>query len=272
MATAPLTRKAGTALWLQVEQALTQEILTGVLPEGARLPTEPALMARFGVSRFTIRQAIASLERRGLVHAAQGRGTFVQTPVLTYPISARTRFSRNLIEQGFDPGGEVLSQRVVPAGPEVAARLGIPAWQSVVHRRGIGKANDLPIELADVFLPLSRFPDFPVRRAAHATLTATFASYGIADYVRASTQIEARLPTEEEASLLRQPAAAPVLVVTRVDADLSGVPILFGRALWSSERVVFDLTDPPVRPPKEAGGESGGGGGIFRGPGPGPLL
>jgi len=237
-----LTRKAGTALWLQVEQALTQDILTGVLAEGAQLPTEPALMARFGVSRFTVRQAIASLERRGLVRAEQGRGTFVHTPVLTYGLSERTRFSRNLIEQGFDPGGEVLSQAVVPAGPEVAAQLRIPAWQSVVHRRGIGKANDLPIELADVYLPLSRFPEFPARRAMHATLTATFASYGIKDYVRASTLIEARLPTEDEARLLRQPAASPVLVVTRVDADMAGVPILFGRASWSSDRVTFDVT------------------------------
>ena len=238
-----LTRKAGSALWLQVEQALEQDILVGAFAVGAKLPTEPDLMSRFGVSRFTIRQAIGSLERRGLVRAEQGRGTFVHAPVLTYPLSERTRFSRNLIEQGFDPGGEVLSQTIVPAGPEIAEKLRIPVWQSVVHRRGIGKANDIPIELADVFLPLSRFPDFPRRRAEHATYTATLASYGIKDYLRASTLIEARMPNEQEAQLLRQATSSPVFVVTRIDTDLDGVPILFGRAVWSSDRVVFDLTE-----------------------------
>lgn len=238
-----LTRKAGTALWLQVEQALVQDILGGTLTAGTRLPTEPDLMARFGVSRFTVRQAIASLERRGLLRAEQGRGTFVHAPNLVYPISGRTRFSRNLIEQGFEPGGEVLFQSVVPAGPEVGEKLRIPDWQSVAHRRGIGKADDIPIELADVFLPLSRFPDFARRRDKHTTYTATFASYGIKDYLRASTLIEARMPSEQEAHLLRQSASSPVFVVTRIDTDLEGVPILFGRGVWSAERVSFDLSD-----------------------------
>jgi GntR family phosphonate transport system transcriptional regulator len=243
-----LTRKAGRALWLQVEQALEQDILVGALAVGAKLPTESDLMARFGVSRFTIRQAIGRLERRNLVHAEQGRGTFVHAPVLTYPLSKRTRFSRNLIEQGFDPGGEVLSQSVVPADAEIAEKLHIAEWQPVVHRRGIGKANDIPIELADVFLPLGRFPDFPQRKAEHVTYTATLATYGIRDYLRASTLIEARMPSEQEAQLLRQSASSPVFVVTRVDTDLDGSPILFGRAVWSSDRVVFDLTQRTTIP------------------------
>jgi GntR family phosphonate transport system transcriptional regulator len=238
-----LTRKSGGALWHQIEQVIEQEILAGTLPVGARLPTEPDLMARFGVSRFTVRQAIASLERRGLVRAEQGRGTFVHAPMLTYPISNRTRFSRNLIEQGFDPGGELISEKIIPAGPDIAEKLRVPEWQSVVHRHGIGKANDIPVEIANVFLPLNRFPDFPRRKAEHATYTATFASYGIKDYVRASTLIEARMPSGEEAELLCQPKSSPVFVVTRLDTDLDGTPILFGIGVWSSDRVSFDLSD-----------------------------
>ncbi len=92
-----LMRKAGIALWQQLEQSLAQEIASGALPAGSQLPPEPELMARYQVSRFTVRQAIASLEHRGLVRAEQGRGTFVQANLLTYPISQRTRFSRNLI-------------------------------------------------------------------------------------------------------------------------------------------------------------------------------
>jgi GntR family phosphonate transport system transcriptional regulator len=244
-----LTRKSGSALWLQVEQALAREILAGTLAVGTQLPTEPDLMARFGVSRFTVRQAIAKLERKGLVRAEQGRGTFVHAPTLIYPISRRTRFSRNLAEQGFDPGGELLSENIVPAGLEIGEKLGIPEWQSVVHRQGLGKANDIPIELADVFLPLDRFPDFSRRKAEHVTYTATFASYGIKDYVRVSTLVEARMPSEREAELLHQAISSPVFVVTRVDADLDGAPILFGLGIWSSERVIFDMGERTASSP-----------------------
>jgi len=238
-----VTRGQGTALWHQVGTALESEIAAGTLRVGHRLPTEPELMERFGVSRFTVRQAIASLERRGLVRAEQGRGTFVHRDVLTYPISRRTRFSRNLIEQGFDPGGQVLLQEVVPAEPDVAQALQLAPGDAVVHRRGIGTANGVPIEVASVYVPADRFPDFAKVRNAHATYTAAFATYGIADYLRLSTTIEARLPSPDEARALHQPVGSPVLGVTRVDCDLDRRPILYGRAAWSGERVIFELME-----------------------------
>nr|WP_281417429.1 phosphonate metabolism transcriptional regulator PhnF [Plastoroseomonas hellenica] len=238
-----LTRKRGMALWLQVKTALAAEIEGGAWRPGERLPTEPELMERFGVSRFTVRQAIASLERRGLVRAEQGRGTFVHRDLLAYPISSRTRFSRNLIEQGFDPGGELLLQEVIPASEEVAEALAIAPGALVAHRRGIGTADGIPIEVASVWLPADRFPDFARVKAEHATYTATFAAYGIPDYLRLWTRVEGRLPTPEEAEALRQLEASPVLAVTRLDADLQGRPISYGRSAWSGERVVFDLQD-----------------------------
>lgn len=238
-----LSRKRGTALWLQVKTALAAEIEGGAWKAGERLPTEPELMERFGVSRFTVRQAIASLERRGLVRAEQGRGTFVHRDVLVYPISSRTRFSRNLIEQGFDPGREGLLEEVVAAPAEVAEALGITVGDPVAHRRGIGTADGVPIEIASIWLPARRFPDFLRVLAGNATYTATFATFGVRDYLRLWTRIGTRLPTEEEARVLRQSEESPVLVMTRVDADPDGRPILYGRAAWSGERVVFDLQD-----------------------------
>lgn len=238
-----VTRKRGTALWLQVKTALAAEIEGGAWRPGERLPTEPELMQRFGVSRFTVRQAIASLERRGLVRAEQGRGTFVHREMLIYPISSRTRFSRNLIERGFDPGREGLLEEVIPASEEVAEALAIAPGDPVAHRRGIGTADGVPIEVASVWLPAIRFPEFFRILAGNATYTATFASFGVRDYLRLWTRIGTRLPTEEEARVLRQPGESPVLVMTRVDADPDGRPILYGRAAWSGERVVFDLQD-----------------------------
>jgi GntR family phosphonate transport system transcriptional regulator len=238
-----LPRQPGEALWRRIEKLLAGEISSGELAPGNRLPTEPALMERFGVSRATVRQALGSLERRGLVHAEQGRGTFVGPRRLAYSLSERTRFSRNLIEQGFEPSGRLLFERVVPAGPVVGARLAIPEWQSVSHRHGIGEADGVPVELADVFVPLNRFPDWAAVKAGHPTYTAAFAHYGIQDYRRLSTRIEARMPTEDEAALLDQPVTSPVFVMTRVDADLDGCPILYGHALWCADRVTFDIEE-----------------------------
>ncbi|HEY8357833.1 MAG TPA: UTRA domain-containing protein [Ramlibacter sp.] len=47
----------------------------------------------------------------------------------------------------------------------------------------------------------------------------------------------ARMPTDEQARLLRQPATRPLLCVESVDADLADVPVKFGETLFCGDRV-----------------------------------
>ena len=61
----------------RVEEALRHGILTGQLPAGARLPSEPALANLFGVSRPVVRQAQVSLRQQGLLQSRRGAGTHV---------------------------------------------------------------------------------------------------------------------------------------------------------------------------------------------------
>lgn len=56
---------------------LRQEILSGALAPGARLPTEQRLCERLGVSRTVVREAVAALRADGLVITRQGVGAFV---------------------------------------------------------------------------------------------------------------------------------------------------------------------------------------------------
>jgi DNA-binding FadR family transcriptional regulator len=57
---------------------LARRIISGALSTGDVLPTEPSLCAEFGFSRTVIREAVKTLEERGLVRVEQGRGTTVQ--------------------------------------------------------------------------------------------------------------------------------------------------------------------------------------------------
>jgi GntR family transcriptional repressor for pyruvate dehydrogenase complex len=62
-----------------VERALVDLISRGELPTGSRLPTENALAAQFGVSRATVREAIARLRADGVLSTKQGRGAVVES-------------------------------------------------------------------------------------------------------------------------------------------------------------------------------------------------
>lgn len=67
----------GTSLTATVFSILQDGILSNRYPQGAALPAEEKLAQMFGVSRVTVRAALARLAERGLVARRQGRGTFV---------------------------------------------------------------------------------------------------------------------------------------------------------------------------------------------------
>jgi GntR family transcriptional regulator, transcriptional repressor for pyruvate dehydrogenase complex len=60
-----------------ITRTLTDEIVSGRLQPGDRLPTEHYLSENFGVSRNVVREAIASLRTQGLIESRQGVGAFV---------------------------------------------------------------------------------------------------------------------------------------------------------------------------------------------------
>ena len=71
-------RRRGRPAWAQIEAQLAERISSGGLRAGERLPPERELARSLGVSRMTVRQALGSLARRGLVDRGVGRGTFVR--------------------------------------------------------------------------------------------------------------------------------------------------------------------------------------------------
>lgn len=82
-------------------QRLERAILERQHPPGEALPPERVLAAQFGVSRATLREAIAQLAERGLVIRRQGAGTFV---------------SEQLDERMVDPWAEMLRRHPLVQG------------------------------------------------------------------------------------------------------------------------------------------------------------
>ena len=69
-----------SALYRQLAGVLREAILERTIAPGTRLPSEPELMDRHGVSRNTVRLALGVLRDEGLVITGQGRGSFAVEP------------------------------------------------------------------------------------------------------------------------------------------------------------------------------------------------
>ncbi|MFL9825539.1 phosphonate metabolism transcriptional regulator PhnF [Rhodoplanes sp. SY1] len=227
----------GLALWRRVADHLAGAIARGTYPAGTQLPTEAAIAAQFDVNRHTVRRALAALRARGLVRAARGSGTFVESTRLAYPIRPRTRFSENVGASGRQPGGRLIATATEPASAEVARRLGLAAGTPVVRLELSRHADGVVLCVATSWLPAARCPEAGAVYAAKRSMTRTLAHFGIGDYRRAGTRVTAGEADLHDAVHLDLAPGRPVLVVDSVDVDADGTPVVVTRTRFAAERV-----------------------------------
>ena len=145
-------------LYRRIVNGLRAEIAGGALPPGARLPTERALCARFGVSRHTVREALRQLRDEGLVASRQGAGTTVAAtgapPLYIHAVASVDELLQYAVETRYHPG----TASFVTAAGALAARLGAACgtrWLRVEGFRyapGYAPDADLPICWTEVFV------------------------------------------------------------------------------------------------------------------------
>ncbi len=227
----------GIALWRRLADTLAVEIAAGTPGPGQRLPAEAALAARFGVNRHTLRRAIEALVQQGLVRVVRGSGSFVADEVMDYIIGERPRFSTWIRAHAREPSGRAVELGLVAATPAQAAALGLTPGDPVVRLLRLGLADGRPVSLAAHEFSVARFPGLLAEIPRHPSLTAALAACGLADYRRRETRISARLPTRQEAALLRIPRARPVIATTTLNTDPAGAVVEYGEAVYPTPRV-----------------------------------
>jgi len=228
-------------LYRQIEEDLRQRIRSGALRPGAKVATEPELMARYAVSRATVRQALGGLVAEGLLEIRRGLGTYVTAPRFEHTIGGFYSFSREIERHGLRPATTVLDLRTQPAADLVAEALGIPVGTAVVALRRLRLAGEEPLVVETSHLPAARFPGLETVDFTQVRLYDTLMrGYGCRP-TRARETFEPILLTADEAALLDQRRGEPALRVDRTAFDQDDVPIEFCRSTVRGDRYRYSV-------------------------------
>ena len=228
-------RGSDRPVYKQVADALRAAIRGGELADGAALASETELMERYGVSRNSVRNAVALLRVEGLVVTEHGRGTFVRgrRPLRRLSSSRYSRAKRaarrsplqaEAAEQGAESGQQLLGVEVVDAPQEVADRLGLEPEERALVRSYLLSFGGEPVQLADSYFPLDIAQGTPIERperihgGVHAELEQAL-GYELDRFVE---ELSFRMPTPEEARQLRLGAGVPVVRLLRTLYDTAG--------------------------------------------------
>jgi GntR family transcriptional regulator len=229
----------------QIEQALRARIST--LRPGARLPSDTDLVAEFGVSRMTARNAMQRLAEDGLIRREPGRGSFVAAPPAYRRTNRLMTFTQEMRRAGRVPTSRVLDRVMRPASPAESASLGLPARQPIVYLRRIRLADGEPIALESTTLIGACANAVMHADLTNGSLHETLGRAGFA-LVRGTGTIGAVAATIDDARLLAIRAGDALLVERRVIVDGSGRRIEATESRYVAGRyglvVQFDVEAP----------------------------
>ncbi|MGV9768527.1 GntR family transcriptional regulator [Microbacterium sp. NPDC003461] len=210
-----------TPLHEQIRALLMHEIEGGAYAESGKLPPEPELCARFGVSRITVRRAVADLEGIGLVQRQQGRGTFVSPARDVLGTMSVGGFADKVVGDGVK-SRRIMKAEVLAADERRAARLEVPVGSPTFRLVRVFALNGVPLSIDVSRYSLLRFPGFDRKIIDDvSTYQVLRDDYGV-EFAEMHREIGVGFTNKQTAEWLQRPERDPLIVIRKRAIDQDG--------------------------------------------------
>ncbi len=237
-----LTRASGGPSHLRIEQWLMRLITDRALLVGDKLPPEGELATALVVSRMTLRQALASLEAKGVLTRKQGRsgGTFIAEPKIECDLTGLAGFTEQMRRAHLRAGARLVSATTVTAPRTVAGSLDLQRDAQVHEIIRVRSANREPLALERSYLPATEFPDLLDHRLSGSLYKLMDQTYDRAPHT-STEALEPVIATEGEARVLRIDSGSPLMLIERTAYTVAGLPVERAFDLFRSDRTRITL-------------------------------
>jgi GntR family transcriptional regulator len=220
--TGPVSTAAGVSLHRQLFLVLHDEIDRGVIAPGDVLPTEQTLCEQFGVSRITVRRALADLAEQGYIERRQGVGSFVRDHGRSEQSPTDRSYLDGLRQAQFETQVDVVELQVRRPPAVVAEALGASGDLLHIVRVRRQRRTGEPLMVTDAWLPAGLADTLTESALRRTPLYELLPDAGIrVDRVR--HEITAEIAGPRNAQLLDTAIGAALLRVNRL-AFVAGAP------------------------------------------------
>lgn len=242
MATEPAKIKLDTRpLYVRAERALSQ-LLSSSEP-GQQLPPEPELARMLGISRSTLREALRSFERQGLITRRRGIGTFVSRSRQIIESNLETLESLDSLARrmGLECTTRDLEVKEEPSSTEIARHLGILEGSAVISISRIKAAQGQAVAyMYDVF-PATLVDIQTIRTGFKGSAIDFFLEQGSPQLNHAWTNISATSAGPDIGGKLNIAPLSVLLLLEEIVYANDGVTVEYSRNYFVPEYFNFHL-------------------------------
>ncbi len=232
----PEASEISKPIYVQIQEYLAEQILTGKFPPDTRIPSERDLSEELEVSRMTTRKALTELVNEGLLDRRHGSGTYVARPKVTYESGDLINYMETMRARNIATGSQLLEFGQVPASRRLAEKLSVEIGHSLYRIVILRLANHVPIILERNYFPCSRcqgLEEFDLEKTSISDLLSK--AYGV-KVNKINQTIEAVAASDDVADQLRVEDGFPLLMISQIMIDReTGDPVEYSQDFLRSD-------------------------------------
>lgn len=227
-------------LYQKLYREIQGEIASGELKAGEKLPTEQQLQKSHGMSRDTVRKALAQLENDGLIQKRPPLGSFVKQDKSDYELSRMTSFSEQMRTRGITPSSELESIELArDLDPQVRNALELRQGDRCYIIRRTRLADGTPMAYEVTYVPYSLCPDIQLHLGSSSSLFEVYANDYHLEIGSGNIKIEAVQATNLERRRLGLSEHAAVLRMECLCHLKDGRPLYYVECAYDGTKYFF---------------------------------
>jgi GntR family transcriptional regulator len=230
-----LTTEYPEPLWEQARAALYARIAVGEVKAGSRLPPERELCQLLGISRVTLRKALAALVEEGVLRSAHGRGWYVASPERKEWPNTLESFTETARRMGLVSSSRVLRSELGTSTLDEAEAFQIAPGTPLYRLDRVRMLDGVPIAVDESLVPGDIAVGLDTVDFTTRSLYDTIAGLGF-QLAQADTTIEARQADGVLAGHLAIAAGTPVLEMRQIVRDRNQRPLLSSVIRYAGDR------------------------------------
>jgi GntR family transcriptional regulator len=236
-----LPRSSTVPLYTQIKEALRAKIIDGTYVAHQQLPSESEMIAAFGVSRITVRQAINDLQKEGLLFKVHGKGTFVAVPNVSQELTHLQGFGEAMHRLGHETFSEVFGLKTVKGSGVVCAKLQVEEGSPVTEIRRVRYLNREPVSIDYSWVRHEIGSRLSEKNLREKDLFSLLENELRQSLHSADVEIDATSATSEVASRLKVAVGAPILRIERLTYATQDQPLVFEYLHYRAETFKYKM-------------------------------
>jgi DNA-binding GntR family transcriptional regulator len=222
-------------------EAIAEQIESGALSAGQKLPAERKFAEMFDTTRVTLREALSLLEAEGSIYREDRRGWFISPLPYYYDPTSGLDFIRRAHKQERQPATALVSASSILAKKKPSELLQLPPFSDVYRVEQVYFLENRPVAYVESYLKPNLFPNLLKQDLASNSIAEISRSeYGLQRQEARST-IRSTSLFGEIANALRATAGTPGLCIEKINYDQQGNAIDAQIDYWRHDAIKIDF-------------------------------